>query len=93
MRAVAVERAGSLPASPVYQITVLAALPATMPVAMSNGGPSTRCGGLAVSASKKSLEAATADAAVSAVDASLPAAVWSTRSASWQRWRPASRRC
>ena len=45
-------RAGSVPASPVYQITVLAAVPATMPVAVSKGGPLTRCGGLPASASK-----------------------------------------
>src|SRR5712691_6460018 len=75
MRAVAVERAESLPASPVYQITVLAALPAIMPMAMSNGGPSTRWGGLLLSALKKSSDAVIDDAAVSEVAASLPIAV------------------
>ena len=72
MRAVAVERAGSLPVSPVYQITVLADVPAISAVAVSKGGPATRCGGLLASASKKSLEAATAEAAASEVPASLP---------------------
>jgi hypothetical protein len=67
MRAVAVERAGSLPVSPVYQITVLAVVPATMPVAAKYGGdPPTRWGGLLASALKNSLEAATAEAAVRA---------------------------
>src|SRR5690349_10152494 len=71
MRAVAVERAGSVPVSPVYQITVLAVVPAIVAVAVSKGGPSTRCGGLLLSALKKSLEADTADAAVSDVAPSL----------------------
>ena len=43
MRAIAVERAGSLPLSPVYQITVFAVVPATKFVAAKNGGaPPTR---------------------------------------------------
>ena len=67
MRAVAVERGGFAPFSPIYQETVLAAVPATSAVAVLNGGPATRCGGLA----KKLLEAATADAADSAVWASV----------------------
>src|SRR5690349_18401180 len=72
MRAVDVVRAGSLPASPVYHVTVLAGVPAVSAVALSNGGPATRCGGLAASILKKSLPAATADAAVSDVRASVP---------------------
>src|SRR5665647_728675 len=65
--AVEVERAESVPVSPVYQITVLAAVPAVIAVAVSNGGPSTRCGGLLASPLKKSFDAVTADAAVSEV--------------------------
>src|SRR6476646_7928563 len=72
MRAVAVSRAGSLPASPVYQITELAAVPAVSAVALSKGGPATRSGGLPASAAKNSLEACTAEAAASAPPASLP---------------------
>src|SRR6185312_761606 len=72
MRAVAVARAGSLPASPVYQITVLAALPAVIAVAVAKGGPATRGGGLLASPLKNSLEACTAEAAASAPPASLP---------------------
>ena len=70
-RAVAVMRGGSLPTSPVYQDTVLAAVPATSAVAVSNGGPTTRCG----TPSKKLSAAASAEAAVSDVLASLPTAV------------------
>src|SRR4051812_39656664 len=66
--AVAVARAGSEPLSPVYHKTVLALVPATSAVALSNGGPATRCGGLP----KKSLPARTAEAAISDVLASLP---------------------
>src|SRR3569623_2010336 len=65
MRVVAVPRAGSVPASPVYQTTVLAVLPAVIAVAVSKGGPATRCGGVLRSALKKSFEAVTADAALS----------------------------
>ena len=71
-RAVAVARAGSVPSSPVYQLTVFAAVPATSAVAVSKGGPATRCGGWVASMLKKSLAAATADAAESEVAASLP---------------------
>jgi hypothetical protein len=67
MRAVALSRAGSVPISPVYQMTVSADVPATRLVAVSNGGPATRCGGF----SKKFPAAAMADAAVSDVSASL----------------------
>src|SRR6266511_4219767 len=70
MRAVAVPRAGSGPFSPVYQLTVSVDVPATSAVALLNAGPTTRCGGLP----KKSLLAATADAAVSEVSASLSTA-------------------
>src|SRR6266540_4353883 len=70
MRAVAVARAGSVPVSPVYQLSVSDGVPATNAVAVSNGGPTTRCGG----SLKKSLEAATAEAAESEVPASLPTA-------------------
>src|SRR5262245_58394907 len=69
-RAVAVPRAGSGPSSPVYQITVSDDVPATCVVAVVKPGPGTRCGGLP----KKSLLAATADAAVSDVSASLSTA-------------------
>src|ERR1700752_2314803 len=75
MRTPAVERAGSVPASPVYQITLSAAVPATSAVAVSNGGPSTRIGGLFTSALKNSLPAAMAEAAASAPPATLPTAV------------------
>src|ERR1700681_2618577 len=70
--AVAVWRAGVLPESPVYQNTVLAAVPLTSDVAVLNGGPFTRCGGFEL---KKLLAAATAEAAGSAVCARLPTAV------------------
>ena len=62
MRAVAVERADPDPSSPVYQKTVLADVPSTSAVAVA-GEPLTRCGG----SSKKSLDAAIADAADSDV--------------------------
>src|SRR5580704_10307900 len=70
--AVAVFRAGVLPFSPVYQNTVLAAVPLTSEVAVLNGGPETRCGG---SELKKLLAAATAEAAGSAVCARLVTAL------------------
>src|SRR5215472_1750197 len=70
--AVAVCRAGSAPFSPVYQNTVLAGVPATSDVAVSNGGPLTRCGGFEL---KKSLAAAIAEAAGSAVCARLVTAL------------------
>jgi hypothetical protein len=38
----------------VYQITVFADVPGVSAVALSNGGPATRCGGLLESALKKS---------------------------------------
>src|SRR6185437_4232752 len=73
IRAVAVDRAGSVPVSPVYQITVLAVVPGTMPAAPKKGDdPPTRCGGLLASALKKSLDAATADAAARDVAPSVP---------------------
>src|SRR5262245_36569907 len=53
-----------LPDSPVYHVTVSADVPFTNAVAVSNGGPTTRWGGLAL---KKSLAAAMAEAAGSAV--------------------------
>ena len=62
--AVAVCSAGVLPFSPVYQNTVFAAVPLTKPVEVSGGEPLTRCGG---SELKKSLAAAIAEAAGSAV--------------------------
>ena len=65
-RAVAVARAGSVPSSPVYQVTVLAGVPATSAVAVA-GGPLTRCG----VPLKKLSAAATAEAAASAVLASV----------------------
>ena len=65
-------RGSSVPSSPVYQVTVLAAVPSISAVAVSNGGPATRCGGLPASVLKKSLPAATADAATSSVLASVP---------------------
>ena len=55
-----------------YHCTVLAAVPSIIAVAVSNGGPSTRCGGLLASVSKKSLPAAIAEAAVSSVAAIVP---------------------
>src|SRR5262249_62186202 len=66
--AIAVERAGMLPWSPVYHITVSADVPFTSAVAVSKGGPATRWGGLEL---KKSLAAAIAEAAGSAVCARL----------------------
>src|SRR3954447_25488629 len=72
MRATEVPRAGSVPASPVYHVTVSLGVPAIRLVALSNGGPATRCGGWGESVLKKSFEAAIADAAVSEVLASLP---------------------
>ena len=62
-RATAVVRAELDPASPVYQLTVFAAVPSMSDVAVPNGGPLTRCGGCPASISKKSLAAATAEAA------------------------------
>src|SRR5580693_5857346 len=53
---------------PVYQETVFAAVPLTSEVAVSNGGPSTRCGGEA----KKLLVASIAEAATSEVFATVP---------------------
>src|SRR5205807_7255112 len=70
IRAVAVSRAGPAPASPVYQLTVLAGVPATKAVAVAKGGPATRRGGWVASVLKKSLAAAIAEAAGSAVCAS-----------------------
>src|SRR5580704_5551451 len=70
--ATAVWRAGVAPASPVYQNTVLAGVPACSAVAVLKGGPATRCGGLEL---KKLPAAATADAAGSWVCAKLPTAV------------------
>src|ERR1700689_1933159 len=70
--AVAVWRAGVEPDSPVYQNTVLAVVPACSAVAVSKGGPATRCGGFEL---KKLLAAAIADAAGSAVWPRLPTAV------------------
>src|SRR5262245_11311459 len=70
-RATAVPRAGSLPPSPVYQNTVSAGVPDTSAVAVA-GGPETRRGGLASSMLKKSLAAASAEAADSDVRASFP---------------------
>src|SRR6202034_996340 len=67
--AVAVPSAGVEPASPVYQETVFWLVPATREVAVANGGPSTRKGGLAASVLKKSFAAAMAEAAVSDVPA------------------------
>ena len=53
-RATAVPRAESLPTSPVYHDTVLAAVPPTRFVAVANGGPPTRNGaGLAVAGAPK----------------------------------------
>src|SRR6476619_3061184 len=75
MRTPAVERAGSVPASPVYQITLSAAVPAMSEVAESNGGPSTRMGGLFSSALKNASLAATAEAAASVLPAMRPTAV------------------
>ena len=61
--AVAVCSAGVLPFSPVYQNTVFAGVPFTKPVEVSGGEPLTRSGG----SLKKSLAAAIAEAAGSAV--------------------------
>src|SRR5579864_4173316 len=63
----AVCRAGVAPDSPLYQNTVLALVPATSDVEVA-GGPLTRSGGFEL---KKSLAAATAEAAGSAVCARL----------------------
>src|SRR5580704_5760387 len=74
--AVAVCRAGVLPAPPVYQNTVLADVPATSDMDVA-GVPLTRSGGFEL---KKLLAAATADAAGSAVCARL---VMALVSAAW----------
>ena len=55
-----------------YHDTVLAAVPLTIAVAVSNGGPSTRCGGWLASGLKKSLPACTAEAATNWVFAKVP---------------------
>src|SRR6516164_3880491 len=73
--AVAVLRGGALPASPVYQFTVFAAVPATSDGAVPKGGPLTRCGGWVASVLKKLFAAAIAEAAVNAVAASVETAV------------------
>src|ERR1700722_4962125 len=67
----AVCRTGVAPDSPVYQITVLAAVPATSDVEVA-GAPLTRSGGFEL---KKSLAAAIADAAGRAVCARLAIAL------------------
>src|ERR1044072_1292136 len=69
--ATAVPRARSAPISPVYQVTVLAGVPAINDVALSNGGPVTRIGGWPASTLKKLFVAAMADAADSEVAASF----------------------
>src|SRR4051812_2397897 len=73
--AVAVARGAVGPSSPMYHETVFAGVPATSVVAVSKGGPATRCGGCVASVLKKSFPAATAEAAVSEVAASLPSEV------------------
>src|ERR1700742_2397302 len=70
-----VPRARSVPISPVYQVTVSAAVPATSEVALSNGGPSTRIGGWPASTLKKLFAAAMVEAADSEVAASFWTAV------------------
>src|ERR1044072_925370 len=69
--ATAVPRAGSVPISPVYQVTVLDAVPAISDVAVSNGGPLTRIGGWPASTLKKLFVAAIADGADRGVAASF----------------------
>src|SRR2546421_7999976 len=71
----AVPRAESVPISPVYQVTVLAGVPATRLVAVLNGGPATRIGGWPASTLKKLLAAAIAEAADKEVAASFWTAV------------------
>src|SRR5258707_713915 len=71
--ATAVVRAGSAPISPVYQVTVLDAVPAVIAVAV-NGEPETRIGGWPASTSKNMCAAAIVDAVVSEVAPSLPTA-------------------
>src|SRR6195952_4036408 len=68
MRAVEGARADPAPGWPVYHDTVLAAVPDTSVVAEPSGVAPTRFGG----SPKKSLPAATADAATSDVFASVP---------------------
>src|SRR3954453_12179414 len=70
IRATDEARAGPAPFSPVYHATVFAAVPLISAVAVVSGVPATRCGGSA----KKSEVAATAEAATSAVLASVPIA-------------------
>src|SRR3954469_7895804 len=67
IRATEEARAEPAPLSPAYQNTVFAAVPVVSAVALASGAPATRCGG----SPKKSLVAATADAATSEVLASL----------------------
>src|SRR5881394_1005129 len=69
--ATAVPRAESVPISPVYQVTVLAGVPAMRDVALLNGGPFTRIGGWPASTSKKLFAAAIVEAADSEVAASF----------------------
>src|SRR5436305_12201982 len=69
--ATAAPRAGSVPISPVYQLTVLAGVPATSDVALSNGDPSTRIGGWPASTLKKLFAAAIVEADDSDVAASF----------------------
>src|SRR5437868_4414462 len=68
--ATAVPRGESVPISPVYQVTVFAAVPATSAVEV-NGDPETRIGGSPTPMSKKSCAAAIDEAAVSEVAASV----------------------
>ena len=69
-----------MPISPVYQVTVLDAVPAASAVAVK-GDPATRIGGWPAVTSKNMCAAAIAEAADSEVAASLPTEVVS---AAWQ---------
>ena len=70
----AVARAEGAVSSPLYQITVSDAVPGTVAVAVSKGGPATRTGGLEGEPAKKSCAATSAEAAASEVDACWPTA-------------------
>ena len=68
-------RAGSVPISPVYQVTVLLDVPATSAVAVERASPATRIGGWPAPTLKKLSAAAIAEAADSDVAASFCVAV------------------
>ena len=79
--AVALSRIGVVVLSPLYQNTVSVVVASRRPVAVSKGGPSTRCGGVAESYSKNSVAARWALAPFSEVCARIST---SRASADWK---------